>query len=97
MTFRVGMKVVCVREPINPIKEVVKIRVGAVYTVRELYLSFIGSRPGIRLAEITNPLHPITGTEYGYFAARFRPIVERKTDIGFAHEILRKLTTRVNA
>lgn len=28
----------------------------------------------------------------GHYKHRFRPIVERKTDISFAHEILRKAT-----
>lgn len=31
----------------------------------------------------------------GFSALRFRPIVERKTDISFAHEILRKNSNKV--
>lgn len=30
----------------------------------------------------------------GWERSRFRPIVERKTDIGFAHEILRKTSRK---
>lgn len=33
----------------------------------------------------------------GFQSDGFRPLVERKTDIGFAHEILRKVTKRVGA
>jgi hypothetical protein len=94
MTFRVGQKVVC----INGYDDLAK-RYGCrgpvkgnVYTIREF--DDRGSEPALRLVEITNPLkmhrnisEPI---EPAFAVAAFRPVVERKTDIGFAHEILRK-------
>ncbi len=55
----------------------------------------------IRLEEIVNPSDAVwlddPPAEAAFRKRRFRPIVERKTDISFAHEILRKATKRVNA
>lgn len=70
---------------------------GAVYTIRAInshrddtYLHFF---------EIKNPIHSYSdGTfEMDYWAKKFRPIVERKTSISFAHEILRKASRRIEA
>lgn len=80
MTFRVGQKVVCVRGPIYFTKAPHDVCVGKIYTVRELRLSR-RNEPGILVDEIHNPIHPKIGREYGFIAARFRPVVERKTDI----------------
>jgi len=82
MAFRVGQKVVCVDDsdwvasllnmPNRPVR-------GRVYTVRGLYEN------AIYLEEISNP--PQARWKNGdvaeacFFARRFRPVVERKTDI----------------
>ena len=82
MTFRVGMKVVCVdvmglRSTHPPVL------FGVVYTVRGVFDDPIDGL-GILLEEIINPMHE--RGEYGYRPHRFRPIVERKTDIScFKH------------
>jgi hypothetical protein len=43
--------------------------------------------PTILLEEIRNPLHP-SGMEYDFLQRRFRPIVERKTDISALQALL---------
>lgn len=107
MNFRVGQKVVCVdaeahgkylapglrpKRTSDPLHGLTK---GAIYTVRELtgYMGF----PSIRLMEIRRPVSTNFHVEVGFANARFRPLIERKTDIGFAHEILRKHTKKQGA
>lgn len=90
--FRVGQKVVCIHN--TPPKH---IRgpyerypvLGAVYTVSKVGLFHENDPdrlPCILVDEIDRPENaPL-------WAHRFRPLIERKTDISFAHEILRKVT-----
>jgi hypothetical protein len=81
MTFRVGMKVVCVNgrglSPlVSPLVE------GCVYTIRCITVNVLNPSRGvgIDLVEIINTFHS-NGFEYGYYSDRFRPAVERKTSI----------------
>jgi hypothetical protein len=85
MIFRVGQKVVCVGEVIpDPSCAFPIFQKGAVYTV-----SLIEEFGGFTFLTVAE-LHPcVTGEASG-----FRPIVERKTDISFAHEILRKASRK---
>jgi hypothetical protein len=94
MTFRVGQKVVCVRDrPIG--KEIAyatgprstKIRVGEVYTVRDfdtraLHIHGVAC---VRLFEVVNEVKEtcIGPWEGGYPAPCFRPVLDakKKTDI----------------
>lgn len=92
MTFRIGQQVVCIHrgrwhellcgEAAPMFNEV--------YRIREID----SDPPGLslRFDEIRNPsLRYDTGLVECSFNARwFRPLVARTTDIGFAHEILRK-------
>jgi hypothetical protein len=92
MTFRVGQKVVCVDDRHSGEWSAQWVKIGSVYTV-----AAVGVEPHL-------PTAHLRGIEYitirlvgvmkpGSFASvRFRPIVERRTDISFAHEILRKAT-----
>jgi hypothetical protein len=81
--FRVGQKVVCVDDT-GTFGICVK---GRIYTVTRVMFGF--TEQGVLLAEIAPP------PEYpGFASRRFRPAVDRKTDIGFAHEILRKASKR---
>ncbi len=102
MMFHRGQKVVCIDESgwndrrglwNYPVK-------GSVYTVRELTVWWDGM-PGIRVEEITNEVGWSScgrmHCEPMFAAHRFRPLVARKTDIGFAHEILRKADRRAKA
>lgn len=86
MTFRVGQKVVCVNDKFivraeeNPIA-------GHIYTVR-----WVGQRntdfvPAMMLQEISGGLHSL-GIEYAFAIDRFRPVVERKTDISIFKKML---------
>lgn len=95
MTFRVGQKVVCVNargaiEP-RPVK-------GRVYTVASVrWVEFAERRPGLGITLVELPTIETDDYYAEYFAWRFRPIVERKTDIGFAQEILRKVSRKDRA
>lgn len=98
MAFYPGQKVVCVDDAgmdrillclvsALPVK-------GRVYTVRGI----VPPTPfddgyGLLLDEITGNIHPGSGFEFSFRVERFRPV----TDIGFAHEILRKATKRHKA
>ena len=92
--FRVGQKVALVDDrwnlghghpdDVRPVQCVT-------YTVRETCMSFSGHQQ-IRLCEIRNPVrqyYPYTA-ELVFGSHRFRPIVERKTDISIFTEILRR-------
>lgn len=90
MAWRVGMKVVCVDASDRgftmaswgadiPVE-------GEIYTVLDV-LDCYGIE-GLLLKEIRNT----PDWMYAYNSDRFRPLVERKTDISFAHEILRTVT-----
>lgn len=81
MTFRVGQRVVCV-DARHRLVRVATLTERRVYTIRD-----VGEEkhyPGefwVYLEEIHNQLMWKDGTELGYDATRFRPIVERKTSI----------------
>ena len=83
--FRVGQRVICIdatpyhgdwADGVDPLVE------GAVFTIsRSNYPSPIFSGDVvISVRELTNP--------YGYFASRFRPAVERKTNIDIFTKML---------
>lgn len=86
MTFRIGQKVVCVRAAdIDDFDKWGPLERGAIYQVRGIvdgYCAHLGRAPGIVLEEIRNPISP-NGVEYNYGFARFRPLVETKSDISF--------------
>jgi hypothetical protein len=83
MAFRVGQKVVCVDA--SGLTLIKPLTIGAVYTIRELYDDPIRG-PAVMLEEIINIMHP--RGEFGYRSVRFRPIVERKTDISIFTKML---------
>lgn len=86
MAFRVGQKVVCVddKHPANPDPMPIA---GKVYTIRGFSRADFGE-DGLLLEEVaTGALHS-NGNERGYMIRRFRPIVERKTDISCLKALL---------
>jgi hypothetical protein len=100
MTFRVGRKVVCVDVSASTHRSIrgraaEYIEIGKVYTIR-----WLGRSPDpldqhlglhVRLVGVVRPDHP--NPEYSdmpFKASRFRPVVERKTDISIFTDILRK-------
>lgn len=98
MNFRIGQKVVTVSNGLKrkPEHTQIQIPIGTVCTIREIDTRAIGlhGMATIRLVEYVNEVQQtvIGPWELGYRPDCFRPIVERKTDISFAHEILRKAT-----
>ena len=91
MNFRVGQKVVCVDDCKDLFGQPSGLRVGTVYTVRgidrdEKSISFNGA-PGVYLIGIFR--ERMSGRERSYRAIRFRPVVEKKTDISIFTEMLK--------
>ena len=71
--------------------------VGRIYTVREVYVCPALGTLGLRFEEHINPVHPMYGIECGYSAERFRPVVERKTDISIFTQMLNPSKVEANA
>lgn len=100
MTFRVGQKVVCVDVSSfltgKPDKEIDLVK-GRVYTVREIGLTswMDGSSECIRVEEIK--VRRKDGSDTPFFARRFRPVVERKTDISIFTAMLNTSKRGVDA
>lgn len=102
MTFRVGQKVVCVNHGNLPGQrgqhwdKGEEIFRGRVYTIKRVF-SYRG-KTNVELCEVKRTRRAtIVCGHAGYAHERFRPIVERKTDITFAHEILRKASRKQGA
>lgn len=91
MTFRVGQKVVVVREyPHNKFPDCKPPRLGRVYTIRTIREGRTGEGLEFHLYEIRNAKRS-TDTEYGeptYHHSRFRPVVDGGTDISVFKEAL---------
>lgn len=79
MTFRIGQKAVCIAPGKSNWAGTNQCVVGSIYTVRQIHIRL--GECGILLEEITNPPWSFDGLECGFRASRFRPLVERKTDI----------------
>lgn len=90
MTLRVGQKVVCVDDEIrfvdkHPYRRLLPlpIKKGEVYTISGMALSPLG-HVGVYLAEVRSNYPPFeNGMERTFISDRFRPIVERKTEVSF--------------
>lgn len=95
MGFHVGQKVVCIKrgkwESSHPEGRVPKSETqpvfGRVYTIREIEPFIIDGYQGLLFEEIFNPLGE-SPLEVCFNASRFRPIIERKTDISIFTKIL---------
>lgn len=100
--FRVGQKVVCVEDKpmlvdIFPYRAAVGVNLikGNVYTIRGVVFDLKGTLC-VYLVEARSPLPPLSnGMERPYFATRFRPLVERKTDISIFKKMLNKRLEKV--
>ena len=86
MAFRVGQKVVCVDDRPRAYRENPLV-LGGIYTIAGLPIEPSGEI-GVFLVEVES------SAPFGFYPDRFRPIVEKKTDINFAHEILRKVSRK---
>ena len=93
--FEIGQKVVCIRgSQDNNITVLIwggyHVHEGEVYTIRGFAANPIDmTSPGVYLEEIINP-SGLLGDEVAYRMDRFRPIVEKKTDISVFTEMLNK-------
>lgn len=85
--FKVGQRVVCVNSSIRgpQFYHTTPLTEGRVYIVsRDTFLNYLGNE-AIELVGMDN--RPL-----GYRSIRFRPVVDRKTDISIFTEILRRET-----
>lgn len=98
--FHVGQKVVCVDDkftlPVHPCDRL--LRKGGVYTVGWVGVSTCKRDPsptlGVHLVEIAREPSRPEGRALPYRATRFRPVIERKTDISIFKSML--TPSRVN-
>lgn len=107
MSFQVGQKVVCVDDsgPIDGDPRKVPggdyvpnmIRRGAIYTVRTVGFYPRWGEQGIRLHEVVNPIREYIGgnSEVCFAAHRFRPLIERKTDISVFTALLNNTPAKI--
>lgn len=100
--FYVGQKVVCIRASFSGLRRVTlhDLVERQIYTVRDTFLATDGT-PCVRLQEICNPRRfnrrRAAMWEPGYKTERFRPVVERKTDISIFKAMLNPSDERVTA
>lgn len=98
MIFRVGQKVVCVNAGVIPGREAdtscgwargEQIVEGSVYTVRSVHTDDYG-HPVLWLDEVSRHPHArrAYGASIGYHQDRFRPAVDKKTDISIFKAML---------
>lgn len=93
MSFHVGQKVVCVRAPVSAPYGPWRVhpKLNEIYTVRDFK-----EVDSIWLVELINDIG-ISGTEAGFCISRFRPIVEKKTDISIFTAMLNPKKARERA
>jgi hypothetical protein len=89
--FRIGQKVVCVDDGPSAFGgEPTNVKKGCVYTIS--YFGLDADWPCVLLAELNPP-----GFKAWYNAQRFRPVVERKTDISIFTAMLNPSRKKVTA
>lgn len=103
MAFYVGQKVVCVDDDTCEIDNRQRLFLGRVYTVRSVrstpgaiyahHPNYVDEKTFLALKEITDRV----GCDTAYAASRFRPVVERKTDIGIFQAMLNPSREQVPA
>lgn len=97
--FKVGQKVVCINDNLKQfdipgmvyIDSLDGLRKGVIYTIRSVYIESYGPHEGevsVRLEEIIRP--SAYGNEVGYNPLRFKPLVEKKTDISIFQSMLKR-------
>lgn len=91
MMFRVGQKVVCVDAKGEHSPKLVQ---GRIYTIASIrfFDASEANFTGLGITLVEQPTFETKAHWAEYRAERFRPVAERKTDISFAHEILRRVS-----
>jgi hypothetical protein len=90
--FRVGQKVVCV-DASDQRNRKFPVTKGTIYTIQAIVeaLDFMGDGGACAfLCGLGRDVCPIMGKQTPFALRRFRPIVERKTDISIFTEMLRR-------
>ncbi len=93
--FRIGQKVVCVEDRAEAAGDILDgwIKAGNIYVIRSMEFCPVQNRLGVRVEGVILPTNPFFNDEENLIEAfRFRPIVEKKTDISVFEEILRRET-----
>jgi len=102
--FRVGQKVVCINDTWNEYHaqvvralDVVLPVKGEIYTIRSIIVR--PHRSDLLLHEIINPIieYDIGPAEQHFNVLRFKPVVERKTDISIFKAMLNPSKEQVSA
>ena len=95
--FHVGQKVVCIRGATRSsmTRGNWAPKTGGVYTVRGIYNG--PERVDLNFEEYVHHEFHDCGAEYGWDASRFRPVVERKTDISIFTDMLKTQRVRTDA
>lgn len=94
MTFRVGQKVVCVDDGPGDFSGPSFLALNSIYTIRG-FCENIHGEIGLLLEEVRPDLPRLmTGQERGFMQKRFRPLVERKTDISIFTQMLKPSKVR---
>jgi hypothetical protein len=84
--FRVGQKVVCVNDSMSAYGVTSPLKKGSVYTVSDVMFGTSWRGPDTGLILVGVPC--VAQFVRGYSASRFRPVVERKTDISIFKAML---------
>ena len=103
MNFYVGQKVVCVDDAARPTAGLgwsfkkPNVHIGEVYTIGGFENG--GGELGVYLLEVVSnyPPFPRSGLSRSFYPDRFRPVVERKTDISIFTAMLNPSHQKVTA
>lgn len=95
MAFYVGQKVVCVdadpgsydSKGVTASSDMDGLAHGRVYTIRAAGVDPFWREPALWLDEVVRPIR-VVSHEVGFGAFRFRPVVERETDISIFRAML---------
>lgn len=108
MTFRIGQKVVCVRNApqgqeikYSTVLQSKKLKIGSTYTIRDIDMRAVHLHgvATVRLDEIVNETYMSSVGEWetGYPETCFRPIVDKQTDISIFTAMLNTKKVRERA
>jgi len=92
--FRIGQRVVCVNDKVEPNKilppGLIYPKKGTTYIIRAMYIARNGET-ALLLEEIVNPYKTLDGQEIGFKSDRFRSLVED----GMIEELLNRIIDEV--
>jgi len=99
VNFRTGQKIICVDAAARPFRswgQTESLSEGRVYTVRAAFMR--KGTPTLWLDEVERDARARVqwGDDVGYGAWRFRPVVERKTDISIFTKMLKTREHAIN-